>query len=209
MTNNTVNALLGYFEALYNMNKSLIALCGMDIFNHSGQNEKLLQDTIQAAPRLVPYLFDIKADKYIINYKDGLLEFSDELPFLLPGYESILKNHYDFLSKVKKLRNKFEHKIHGARLTASESGSGHMFKITYTMEDDSEFSLSDNEFINFIKDMNLLFAKIQKEVEKYMFTERKEDNPYLLRLTRVKFDCFIKIYDSDILVLIGKSMFPF
>ena len=150
MTTEIANALCGYFETLYDLNRNLITLCGVDVIDNSGQYEKHLADVIQGIPRLVPYSFDKEKDTYVIVKRDGLLEFSSELPFLSADYESLLANNYDFLSKSKTIRNKFEHKIHGARLMSAGSGSGILFDMTYRLRD-GEITLSAGEIIMFTK----------------------------------------------------------
>lgn len=55
------------------------------------------------------------------------MEFSDDLPFLKSGYESILQKHRDFLSDIKDIRNKIEHKMHGVKLVCTGGGSHLLF----------------------------------------------------------------------------------
>ena len=60
MTSEITNALFGYFETLYDLNRNLITLCGVDVIDNSGQYERYIADIIQAIPRLVPYVYDIQ-----------------------------------------------------------------------------------------------------------------------------------------------------
>ena len=55
MEKNTLNALYRYFEALYEMNQNLIVLCGMNVIDNRCKYGKILENVIQAIPRLVPY----------------------------------------------------------------------------------------------------------------------------------------------------------
>ena len=209
MTVETANALGGYFQALYDLNHDLITLCGMDIIDNSGQYEKYIKNVIQAVPRLVPYDYDVKNQNYRINRRDGLLEFSDQLPFLLEDYEMILQRHGEFLSKVKIIRNKFEHKMHGARLVAGGSVSGSVaFDMTYEVGD-QKIELTASEIIRFTKDINCTFSRIQKLIDTFAYENGKSDYPYYRRLIRYDFCDFNKILDSDILPIVGKSLFPF
>lgn len=132
MTITAVNALFRYFETLYNLNQNMIALCGTDVFDHKGEQERRIDEVIMAVPRLVPYGFNKKTGAYEIEKADGLMKFSDDIPFLSADYESILQKHKDFLEKAKKVRNKLEHEMHGARIVASSSGTTSMFYVTYT-----------------------------------------------------------------------------
>lgn len=40
MTSEICNALFRYFEALYDLNRDLIMLCGADVLDNSGQYDK-------------------------------------------------------------------------------------------------------------------------------------------------------------------------
>lgn len=209
MTVETANALSGYFQTLYDLNHDLITLCGLDVIDNSGQYEKYIKNVIQAVPRLVPYDYDKKNQIYKINQRDGLLEFLDQIPFLLDDYESILQRHGEFLSKVKNIRNKFEHKMHGARLVAGGSVGGSVaFDMTYEVGD-QKIELNAGEIIRFTKGINCTFSKIQKLIDAFAYENKKSDHPYYRRLIRYDFCDFNKIYDSEILGIVGKSLFPF
>lgn len=216
MNTRIANALFGYFEALYDLNRNVIMLCGFDLEDLSRPYEKLMGNIIVAIPQLVPYVFDKATERYIISPKDGLLEYSAEIPYLQTGYEEILKKHYNFLSAIKKIRNKFEHKMHGATLKSSGKVSGRSlagipyssFDMTYSVEGE-EIELQSRDIINFAFDMNNLFSKLQKSVEQYAEDSEKIEYPYYQRLLRFNFADFNWIYKSDVLHLVGKSLFPF
>lgn len=99
-------------------------LHGLDIPNVFHDNS-LTRDVLD-------YGFNKKTGAYEIEKADGLMKFSDDIPFLSADYESILQKHKDFLEKAKKVRNKLEHEMHGARIVASSSGTTSMFYVTYT-----------------------------------------------------------------------------
>ena len=90
-------ALIGYFETLYDFNRNLIMLCGVDIIDNSGQYESKAVEIIQAIPRLVPYGRKKGSKALSIFHKDGLLEFSDDIIFLNNDYELVLNHNYEFL----------------------------------------------------------------------------------------------------------------
>lgn len=208
MTSEITSALFGYFEALYNLNRNLITLCGVDVIDNFGQYETHIAEIIQDIPRLVPYVYDKENETYIITKSDGLLEFSAELPFLKDGYDSLLEKHYEFLKKVKTIRNKFEHKMHGARLMSAGSGSLILFDMTYMLSKET-ITLQSGEIIRFVKQLNSLFSAIQQQVETYYSEKGRLDSPYCRRLIRYDFSDFNKIYDSPLLKTVGKALFPF
>lgn len=208
MTREIANALFGYFDTLYSLNRNLIMLCGLDVVENSGQYEKVAEYVIINAPRLIPYKYDPKKEKNIIEKNDGLLEFKKELPFLYDEYCAILQNNYKFLDDLKKIRNKLEHKMHGARHTGGCSGTNSLVYLTFRLKDD-EIKLYAGDFIKFTKEINSLFSKLQELVREYAITEDKEFHAYYQRLTRYDFCKFNKIYDSDLLQDFGQALFPF
>ena len=209
MTKEIANSLIGYFESLYYLNQKTIALCGVDIEDNSGQYETMVQDVIQAIPRLIPYVYEKKTNQYVICKKDGLLEYADELTFLTDDYEMILKKHYDFLGKIKSIRNKFEHRMHGAKMISGGSTSGSIaFDVTFSIADE-EVTITAQELMNLVSDLNILFSKIQDSLSQYAFEKGKSDHFYYRRLLRYRFEDFNKLFATDVLYLFGKALFPF
>lgn len=202
------NALLGYFETLYDLNRNLIMCCGLDVIDNSGQYEKPINEIIQNIPRLIPYTYNKGSKKYEIQ-REGLLEFADAIPFLEQDYKELLSNNYAFLSDIKKIRNKLEHNMHGARITASGSCGGlGLFDVTYKVGEE-ELTLHGEQFVKCIKQLNTTFSKIQQIVGKYAFESKKNHYVYYRRLTRYIFSSFNPIYDSNLLKSIGQALFPF
>lgn len=106
------NAMYGYFETLYIMNQNLIKLCGAEIFYYRfSEFEKLTLDIIQDIPRLVPYSYDNKKQDLNLDNSNGLLEYQAEIKYIKEDYQNILDKYKDTLNKIRKIRNKYEHKI--------------------------------------------------------------------------------------------------
>ena len=208
MTIEAANALFRYFEALYDLNRNLITLCGVDVLDNAGHYEKYIESVIHAVPQLLPYTFNKSTRIYEIDTNDGLLEFSDELTFLECSYKSILQKHYSLLAKIKKIRNRFEHRMHGANVVASGSGSISLFDVIYEI-DDQDFDLNASEIIALVKDINGIFSKIQKETNAFVYKQKEEWHPYYRRLVRYDFSDFNKIYENDLLRTFGKALLPF
>lgn len=208
MTREVANALYRYFEALYDLNRNIIFLCGADIFDSSEQYKKYVEEIIGTIPRLIPYKYYHDAQEYRINADDGLLEFSNEITFLSDDYETILEKHHDVLVKIKKIRNKIEHKMHAPTIVAAGSNSFSLLDVTYEINDE-EFDLNIHKFIAVVKDMNAMFSKIQKEIDYFSFTQGKSEHPYYRRLIRYDFCQFNKIYESELLRTIGEMLAPF
>lgn len=208
MTVTAVNALYRYFQALYNLNQHIIILCGVDVLDNKWQYEEHVEEVVLLIPRLVPYSRDKKTKEYQICRNDGLLEIGGEIPFLEESYCAILEKHEEVLGKIKEIRNKLEHRMHTAREIASGSGTSCLFEITYEIKD-TKIKISVNDLILFVKDLNILFSRIQKLVDTFAYEHKIEDNPYYCRLVRYCFTDFNKIYDSDLLRIFGKALLPF
>lgn len=208
MTVEIANALFGYLETLYTMNQKLVKLCGIDVIDDFENGEKEILDMIQDIPRIIPYSFNIKKQALVLKEKDGLLEYQDSILYLKEDYEKILSDNYKFLDKIRKIRNKYEHKMHGVKHKASGSGSLSLFDYTFMIESES-IEITAGEFIKLIKLVNNLFSKIVCDISKYAYENKKEDYLYYRRITRFDFTNFNKIYDNDILRIVGKIMKKF
>lgn len=208
MTIECANALYRYFKGLYELNQNIIILCGVDVLDIDSQYEDQIENVIHLVPKLVPYVYDKKKHLYLIKKKDGLLDFSNEMPFLEKYYLNVLQNHTNFLVNVKTIRNKLEHRMHGAKVIASGSGSLCLFDITYEINGE-KITITAGELIAFVKEMNILFSKIQNLVNQYAYEHNKCNYPYYRRLVRYSFEDFNKIYESDLLRIFGKSLKQF
>lgn len=208
MTIDAANALFRYFESLYSLNQNLIVLCGVDILDHKVDYEQRIDEIMMAIPRLVPYVFNKKSESYEISQADGLMKFSDDIPFLYEDYNNILQTHNSFLKKVKQIRNKLEHEMHGARIVASMSSNASLFTVSYEVSE-NVIDIKASEMISFVKDLNVLFSQIQTLVDKFAASTKKEGHPYYQRLVRYSFTGFNKIYESNLLRTFGKALLPF
>ncbi len=214
------NAMSGYIEILYEENQNLIKLCGIDIINDMEDSTKQLLDIIQNIPRLIPYLYDKKTGNLRLENKDGLLEFKQDIMYLEEEYNKILNDNYNFLDKSRMIRNSYEHKMHGIKYKSSGSGTMSIFDFTFTVDkaiiEDKEYKIKKvnvtvfaYEFIRLIKELNILFSKIVNEIKEYAYKNKKDDYLYYRRICRYEFTDFNKIYDSELLKIIGKSMKKF
>ncbi len=197
-----------YFETLYDLNRNLIKCCGADIFDDAIEYDRLLQKIIEDIPKLLPYIRDKNTKELKISHRDGLLEFSDDFPYLEGEYQKALDDHREFLGKVKEVRNKLEHQMHNVKYFSSGSSTITLFEITYTV-DNHEVTLYAPDFIRFVKQLNVLYGQIQKEVSTFAWKSKVDTHAYYERLNRYQFYDFNKIYDSDLLVVFGKTLYSF
>lgn len=197
------NALSGYLETLYRMNKMLIRLCGIKIMTDEDLGDKLVLDLIQDIPRVIPY--SQKNGKLVCKNKDGLLEFAEELPEISNAYEQILQANYDFLDNVRLIRNKYEHKMHDVQYKASSSNADGIFEFDFNVAGKS-LTVTAEEFISTVKMLNLLFAGIVDAAIKFACDEEKTEYPYYMTLCRHDFKDFNKVYESDLLKTVGRIL---
>lgn len=203
MTRNIADALYGYLETLYNLNQKLIGLCGTNVIDDFDNGKKDILDIIQDIPRIIPYSFNKKTGKLEFKERDGLLEFQDNISYLKKDYEQILKENYDFLDKIRKIRNKYEHKMHDIKYKSSVSGTLSLFGYTFMVEDEL-IKITASALINLIKSVNNLFSKITDDVIKFAYENQIQEYLYYRKITRFDFKDFNEIYNSDILRIVGK-----
>ena len=202
------NALYRYFEALYELNQNIIVLCGVDVLDNRGEYEKNIENVIHLMPKLVTYKYDKMKDVYKLGNSDGLLEFESSVPFLRTDYEHILQCHYACLSNIKTIRNKLEHRMHGVNMNSSGSGSSCLFEMTYEV-DKKYIRITAGELIGLVKELNVLFAKIQEQVAAFAYQNDKCSYPYYRKITRFSFEDFNQIYECNLLRIFGKALLPF
>ena len=127
-------------------------------------------------------------------------------------YQQLLKNHYDFLIAVKTIRNKLEHRMHGAAVLSSGSGSVILFEINYKIANQGEekiLRITASALISFAKEINIMFSKIQTLVDRFAYENQKTDYAYYRRLVKYDFRNFNKLYESNLLREFGKALLPF
>ena len=204
MTVETAGALGRYYETLYGLNQNLMALCGSDVYDRASECERRVDEVVMAVPKVVPYSFSKKTSTYEIIPSDGLMKFSKDLPFLGGEYERILQEHMDCLEKMKKIRNKLEHEMHGAEIQGSMSGTDCFFEVVYRVGE-YRIELDAREIIAFVKDMNILFSQLQGLVKQFAY-DNNIDHPYFRRLYRFDFADFNRIFESDLVYVVGKAL---
>ncbi len=199
------NAMSGYIETLYTVNQNLIRLCGAEIFFYRSEFEKLTLDIIQDIPRLIPYSYSNLEKKLILDDKNGLLEYQSDILYLKQDYQRILNKYTETLDKIRKIRNKYEHKMHDVEYKSSGTGSFSLFDIEFKVNN-KVIRIYAGELIKVIKEVNILFSKIVDEISQYAYNNGKDDYAYYQRITRFEFSDFNEIYESELLRKIGRIM---
>lgn len=211
------NALSGYLETLYDTNKNLLKLCGEIDFYKYEYADKIILDIIREIPRLIPYDYDRKIKKNILDKNDGLLEYNEEIPYLYDQYLSLMGKHYSLLDDIRKIRNKYTHRMHGVKAVSHHSSMfihhSFEFKIKHKepMDNSEEqiISISVDSLIELITGLNELFSQIVHDIIEWADAQGKNSYAYYARMRRFDFKDFNEIYRSNLLEKISRIMYDF
>ena len=199
------NSTLVYFKTLFELNQQIFTICGMNI-DHL--DEKVILDAIHNIPRLIP--FRCKEGQLHITHRNGLMEYKSEIDYLEAEYNNILKRHHNFLLKANYIRNKSEHKMHvpiiAGSIFDSHNHGSFIFNLDNEFAVDKDFTIQTEKLIEVVKDLNLLYSKIQKEVKLCAENADKTDYPIYRKLVEFPFDELNRIYDSNLGHLVGKML---
>lgn len=126
-------------------------------------------------------------------------------------YDDILEKNYKFLDNVRKIRNQYEHRMHGVEYRSSSCGTIEMFEYTFEVKkpwskNTENLTVSAGEFIITMKMINILFDRIRIDIKKYAEDNGKKDYPYYRKLCRHNFKDFNDIYESDLISTVGRIL---
>jgi len=200
-----------YFEELYNTNKNLIELVGLDCIDNYSKMESLFLSISNSLMRLFPCKIDRSSNSLQLQKNDGVLALKDNLCFLLNDYQTLLNKHNDLLNSIRKIRNKAEHTPHRLSVRSTDSGTHTHPRIRfayYGNGDNKEWSLNASALILLIVDLNKMFDKILGNLQAHIRTNHsdREDHPYYQRLFRLEYERFNRLLESPLLYDISKSM---
>jgi len=199
-------ALLEYIDSLDDTNKNLIKACGIEAHGHATHSlRKLIFNVVQEIPRLIPYIFDQHHHVQLITKRDGLMEYRKQIHYLEADYERILTDNYDFLDKVRRIRNTYEHQMHKNKLSSSGNGTLHLFEIKFKI-DDNVVSVCADDFITLMKQLNILFARLVNDIRLYAHNNNQNHHYFYRIATKIDFLDFNTMYESKLLAKIGKIM---
>ena len=184
-------------------NQQLIKIFGIDSMNAFNTGSIEILNIIQDVPRLIPYTYNKKTEKYELSPKDGLLVYKSlkELPF---EYQKIFDKNKKCLIKIKKIRNKWEHILHNVNLQSCYTGNNSWFRYTFKVKG-AKYTIESDELIALFKDLNILYDQLIKKMLEYSY-KKKIEHPFYNHLHKVKLLDFNKLYDSGLLYEIGKSI---
>ncbi len=215
------NGIAIYCEWLYEVNKKIIELTGLDCINDRIKMEKLFLEISSNIMKLVPCKTDMKNRKAEQTRKDGILDFTSELDFLQDDYDDLFNKYNRALYKIKIIRNKYEHIPHKLKMMNSSSGSTSYPNVTFTYDNgrkniyiydkDYNYDVKTEEFIEIVNLLNTTFNKIINELKKFRETndEKYGDHPFLVKYTAINYEIFNRLFKCNLLSDIGKAMKSF
>lgn len=210
MNQEVANAVSGYIETLYRMNQKCILLCGADLVNGPDYTVPALE-LVCDIPRVVPYKYS-EEKGILISKRNGLLEFDSEISFLLREYTKIVNENKVLLDKIRLVRNKYEHKMHDVRWRHSWNGSLTLLKMGFEIthnEESKYIEISLGECIPLLIQLNNLFDRISEDIRNYARDNEKTDYAYYKKLCQHEFRNFNDLYESELLVTVGKAFGPY
>ena len=202
-----VGKLYRYFECLYIVNQKLIMLSSADAIRNREKATQLSISICSNIMRIIPCVTDKKTKKIKLDKKSGIIKFKNDIDYLLDSFKKIISKHEKIIISIKAIRNKYEHSIHNLEYDSSYSGSGQYYTITFNTGK-NKYEISSKQLINLVKDLNNIFSKIVKTISSL------RDNPeanILFSEKLITFDYleFNKIFESDLLKIIGKFQYDF
>lgn len=197
------NSLSRYISVLYEDNINLIYLCEIqNIENDNFFNViKKLLDIIQDIPRLIPYKYDNKERKLYLNHEYGFFEYKNEISFIVQSYNPILNENMETLDNIRKIRNKYEHKLHDIKVKTIIYGNTSLCKFTFNIIEKNKkvnINIELQELIKIFKQLNNLFSKLIDEIINFIdktYPEKKE-YPYYNMLKNISFENFNQKYNT-------------
>ena len=163
----TINSLKRYFYSMIKMNNKLIELLFFKVY-YNFQKADLFLEVCDLIFKIIPTkLYNDNNIK--IDEKAGILLIQDLKQIILPHFEKLKYENSDILTKMKKLRNKFEHEPHNidSNFILSGNNSYRGFSLFNYIYKDEEISISTDELIKIINGLNKCFSDIQKTLANY------------------------------------------
>ena len=199
-----IASIYKYVEVLFENNQRLIKIFGIDAANAMKSGTKDILDLVQDIPRLIPYSYCEEDDKLFLEPNDGLLQYKRKISYLNDSYKEILNNNSECLIKIKKIRNKYEHKLHNIETPSRFTGNDDWFKYGFKIKS-KKYSIESEELVKLFKELNKLYDRLISDMLNYAYTNNI-NHPFFNKLSRIKLLDFNKLYESKLLYEIGKAI---
>lgn len=199
-----INGIYIYFEILNEININFLQLIGLDCIHDVSLMEKLYLDISQDIIRIIPCVISKETEEISLNTKDGIFDFKDDLNYLINDFTELFNKNKDELYRIKKIRSKTEHVPHKLKAKSFVSGNCSS-KIKFEYKNDKLY-VNTEELKKIIKNLNIIFTKVQKDLENYRDSLDKYDaeHPYFRNVLYMKFEKYNEIFDNDSLDCFSK-----
>lgn len=184
-----INSIYKYFIILDKINKQFKFLIKTMEYEEIEEHFFYLSTELL---RLIPFTENKKDNSIFLNLKDGICLLKDYISFLEGDLEKILQENSKTFIKIKKIRNKYEHEPHnvnGAFSTGHSSFSAMGFYCRNEL-----VSLDTMELTYVIYELNKLFDKIEKKINRIEFENKDELNLYIEKIKKIQIINYNKGY---------------
>lgn len=201
-----IEGIAYYCRVLYKVNQKIIKLADLDCINEGQEAEDYFYEIAENIVTLIPC--SANDSKVCLCERDGIFDFVNELNFLKKDIENIFEKNKEAFHKIKLIRNKHEHVAHKINVVASSSGTSSLISVTFDYEDNT-YRLNCEEFINIMRDVNIMFNKIIecfREFKEEYDKNNPNSHPYLEKYSNINFLIFNNLYNSDVLRECSRAM---
>lgn len=168
-----INSIYKYFIILDRINKQFKFLIKTMEYEEIEEHFFYLSTELL---RLIPFTENKKDNSIFLNLKDGICLLKDHISFLEGDLKKILQENSKTFIKIKKIRNKYEHEPHNVNGVFSTGHSSFSAMGFYCRNE--LVSLDTMELTYIIYDLNKLFVKIEKKIDRIEFENKDELNQF-------------------------------
>ena len=168
-----INSIYKYFIILDRINKQFKFLIKTMEYEEIEEHFFYLSTELL---RLIPFTENKKDNSIFLNLKDGICLLKDHISFLEGDLKKILQENSKTFIKIKKIRNKYEHEPHNLNGFFSTGHSSFSAMGFYCRNE--LVSLDTMELTYVIYELNKLFDKIEKKINRIEFENKDELNQF-------------------------------
>lgn len=188
-----INSIYKYFIILDRINKQFKFLIKTMEYEEIEEHFFYLSTELL---RLIPFTENKKDNSIFLNLKDGICLLKEHINFIESDLKKILQENTKTLLKIKKIRNKYEHEPHNVNGTFSTGHSSFSAMGFYCRNE--LVSIDTMELTYIIYDLNKLFDKIEKKINRIEFENKDELNQfnkmYIEKIKRIQIINYNKAY---------------
>lgn len=195
-----------YYGVLYDTNKMFIKLLGLStsVYDKADKVEELFLKISQNICWLMPCRINRNKRDVELCEDDGILDFKNEIPYLLEDYSNIFNDSKDAIYTIKKLRNKVEHQIHKIDIPIIASSTNpDSLEILINISDE-KYNLKAGQLKILLIGLNKIFDKMIKDIIILSEALDKKDHPFVVKYTSRKFEEFNDIINSNVILQVGR-----